>query len=141
MLAMKHGPVLSETYDLFKFGSQYASWDAWIRGEANFELSFKKMKDVDPEHPLELFDELSRAETQILDAVFSKYGNLTRWEIRDLTHTKECCPEWNDPDGSALPINLRSILLNHGKTEKEADEIIRHVREIDSVQDSLKALS
>lgn len=141
LVSMKHGPVLSETYDLFKIGSQSPEWNDWIAGESNFELSFKKMDKVDPLDPLELFDCLSVAEKDLLDEIYSKYGDLTRWQIRDLTHTKDCCPEWTDPDGSVLPISLQSILIAHGKNKEDSEKIVEHIREMDEIQETMRALS
>lgn len=141
LVSMKHGPVLSETYDLFKLGEQSPEWNEWIAGESNFELSFKKMNEVDKSDPLDLFDCLSRAEVEIFDEVFEKYGHLDRWQLRDLTHTKECCPEWSDPNGSVIPISTESLLMAHGKTEEESEKIIKHLREMEVVKESLRALS
>ena len=141
LISMRHGPVLSETYDLFKVGCQSSEWDKWIAGDKNFELSFKKMDQVNPSDPLDLFDCLSNAEVEIFDQIYEKYGHLTRWQLRDLTHTKECCPEWSDPEDSVIPISIKAILTMHGKTEEESDSILEHIREMDNVQASLKALS
>lgn len=141
LVSMKHGPVLSETCDLFRTGSQSAEWNDWIAGESNFELSFKKMDQVDPLDPLELFDCLSVAEKNLLDEIYSKYGNLTRWQIRDLTHTRNCCPEWTDPNGSVLPISLQSILIAHGRNKEDSEKIVEHIREMDELQEAMRALS
>lgn len=141
MFSLKFGPVLSKTYDLFKQEDPNSEWAKWISREPNYEFSFKKGKEVNPSDPLELFDCLSKAEISLLNEVFAKYGNLTRWQIRDATHEKNCCPEWTDPHGSALPISLKHLLTAHGKSDKVSDKIIRHVREMDSVHESLRALS
>ncbi len=141
MVSLKHGPVLSETYDLFKFGDQSSEWDNWIAGESNFELSFKKASEVNPSAPLDLFDDLSKIDIELFDEIYDKFGRMTRWQLRDLTHSKECCPEWSDPHDSMLPMNLKDILMIHGKTEEDAEKIIQHLYEIDSVQESLKSLS
>lgn len=141
MVSMKHGPVLSETCDLFKIGCQSPEWNDWIAGESNFELSFKKMDQINPSGTLELFDCLSEAEKQLLDEIYSKYGNLTRWKICDLTHTEDCCPEWTDPNGSVLPISLQSILIAHGKSKEDSEKIVEHIREMDEVEETMRTFA
>lgn len=141
MVSMKHGPVLSEIYDLFKISCQSPEWNDWIAGESIFELSFKKMDQINPSDTLELFDCLSEAEKQLLDEIYSKYGNWTRWKICDLTHTKDCCPEWTDPNGSELPISLQSILIAHGKSKEDSEKIVEHIREMDEVEETMRTFA
>ena len=141
MVSMKHGPVLSETCDLFKIGCQSPEWNDWIADESNFELSFKKMDQINPSGTLELFDCLSEAEKQLLDEIYSKYGNLTRWKICDLTHTEDCCPEWTDPNGSVLPISLQSILIAHGKSKEDSEKIVEHICEMDEVEETMRTFA
>jgi len=64
---------------------------------------------------------LSRAEEDILDRVFEKYGRLSRWEIRDLSHK---LPEWHDPHGSCVPISIKEILLHQGMSEEDAQGVV-----------------
>lgn len=125
-VSMNHGPVLSRTYDLVKSGGDYddSPWELWISGEANYEVSIKKVLSGVTDDD---FDELSKADIKILDETFSKYGHLKRFRICDLTH--EICPEWNDPHGSSIPINPRDIFLAGGKTEQEADACLRSFNE------------
>jgi hypothetical protein len=40
--------------------------------------------------------------------VFEKYGHMNRYKLRDLLH--QVLPEWQDPQGSALPITHEDIL-------------------------------
>ena len=140
MAAMRHGPVLLEIYDFIEFPSRNPGWSIWISGQANGKLSSPKIEDVDPQKPLEVFDDLSRAEVQILEAVFARYERLTHWESGDLMLMKKYAPEWDAPKGSTSPLSLRFILMSHGKNEQEANGIIRHIQEMDLVRDSLRAL-
>ena len=48
-------------------------------------------------------------------------GSLNRWKLVDLVHT---FPEWQDPNGSAIPITYRDILRASGKTELETSAIL-----------------
>lgn len=141
MAAVRHGPILLEISDFIEFPARHPGWSIWISGQANGELSSPKIEEVDPQKPLEVFDELSLAEVQILEAVFARYEHLTDWESCDLMLMKRYAPEWDAPKGSTLPLTLRSILLSHGKSEQEANEIIGHIQEMDRIWDTLRALS
>ena len=134
-VSMNNGPVLSRTYDLLKSGSplEESPWDDWIKGESNYEVSVKK-----PVHGLEdddAFDELSRADIKILDKVFSEFGHYKRFELCELTH--RICSEWQDPHGSSVAINPKSIFMAGGKSEAEAEALLDRMR----ARDQLKKFS
>lgn len=130
-VSMKNGPVLSLTYDLLKGGApeDASAWDEWIAGESNYEVSIKKPVREDIE---DVFDELSRADCRVLDRVFSEFGKYTRFELCELTH--KICPEWQDPHGSSIPINPKSVFMASGKTEEEAEELVARMRERHELQ-------
>ena len=64
--------------------------------------------------------ELSPAEEQLIDQVFGEHGRDSRWAILDYTYS---LPEWNYPDGGALPIEYRDILRAAEKTEAEISAV------------------
>ena len=64
---------------------------------------------------------LSLAEREIIENVFTEYGALSRWDICKTTHE---FPEWEDPQGSSLPIQIKDILERNNKTEPEANAIL-----------------
>jgi hypothetical protein len=66
-------------------------------------------------------DQLSPAEEQLLDAVWQEFGTMNQWELRDYSHS---LPEWRDPKGSSLPIQISDILLGEGFSEDEAREVL-----------------
>ena len=113
LVSMPHGPVLSNTLDLFRDDPE-SIWDAWVKHEANRVVSLAK--EIDSE---DVFDLLSVAATKVIDFVIGQFGSLGAWELRNLTHTKELCPEWQDPHGSSLPIDLEEILRCSGKSKQE----------------------
>jgi hypothetical protein len=55
------------------------------------------------------------------DAVWQEFGKMNQWDLRDYSHT---LPEWRDPKGSSLPIEIRDILLGEGFSEEEAREVL-----------------
>jgi uncharacterized phage-associated protein len=117
-VSMPQGPVLSRTLDLMTeepepHADHPSYWRTFISEPHEYEVSL--LRDDIPN------DQLSRAEEEILDRVFAQYGRLSRWEIRDLSHR---LPEWQDPHGSCVPINIKDILLHQGMSEGDAQAIV-----------------
>jgi uncharacterized phage-associated protein len=115
-VSMKHGPVLSRTYDLI------------VAEEAPGEHTFWRRHVSEPrEYAVRLLGEpprgaLSAAQEQVLDDVFAEFGAMDRWELVEFTHT---LPEWQDPHGSSVPIPLRDVLRGGGMDDEEADALER----------------
>jgi len=114
-VSMPHGPALSFTLDKINDsappdGSSY--WHRIISERKGHEVSL--LGDVPN-------DQLSQAEEQLLDAVFRDYGAMSQWEIRDFSHT---LPEWRDPNGSSVPIEIRDILLSEGLSQADVREVL-----------------
>jgi uncharacterized phage-associated protein len=120
--AMKHGPVLSNVYDLIKGnGSKAGLWDDHIHKEG---------------YALELVSdpgrrELSKGIVQKLTEVTERYRQLDDWELSERTHE---FPEWRShysPEGSPAPIPWQEILDAQGKAAMipsvERDEAARQV--------------
>lgn len=121
--SLPHGPVLSQTLNAARLGISH-DWNNMIEDVGGYSVGLKN-----PDLSVDDLDCLSKASTEILDSVYDRYGHLNAFEIRDLTHTKELCPEWQDPHGSSIPIKISDVLLNHGKTKIESDAIIRSITE------------
>ena len=113
-VSMPHGPVLSRTYDLIVSQPDPNEPSYWNRiiseHDANYEVRLLTRDDIPN-------GKLSRAEERILDEVFAEFGSMNRWQIRDYSHT---LPEWTDPDGGSLPIDLHDILIEGGIDEEQA---------------------
>jgi hypothetical protein len=116
MFSMPHGPVLSRTLDLMASEpdpKQPTYWHRYISppvGDYEVELRDAGIPS----------DDLSRAEEEILDSVFERFGHMTRWQVRDYTHS---LPEYEDPEGSSLPIFLSSLLQSAGISKEDAEAI------------------
>ena len=137
-VSMNNGPVLSQTYDLLKCGgdSEESPWNQWISGEPNYEVSLKKgVRGFDDD----AFDELSKSDIKILDRVFNTFGHYKRFDLCLKTH--DMCPEWQDPQGSSIPINPKDIFRSAGKTEEEAENCLRHVNERHQLKEFSSQLS
>lgn len=109
-VAMDHGPVVSQIYELIRrepIQGRGEIWRQYISEPAEFEVTLTA--DVPT-------DELSRAELALIGEVFAEHGRKSRWELVDFCHG---LAEWQDPQGSALPIEYRDILRAGGKTPSE----------------------
>jgi len=135
VVSMDNGPVLSKTLDLLNGsvgGPDGAKWDEWISDRENHNVSLRR------EFNRQDLDEISDVDLEVLDTVWSQFGKMDRWTIRDYTH--EHCPEWKDPKGSAYPIDDKDILIAVGKPPEEASalaENIRAQRNLDQILSSL----
>lgn len=134
LVSMPHGPVLSMTLNLMDGDTESAEngWEAWISDKENHELS-----TVRPVARQDL-KELSAADLDVLDAVWAKFGHMTKWQIRDYTH--EHCPEWKDPHGSSNPIAYQDVFLALGRSQDEAAELASHIEAERSIDRLFAAL-
>lgn len=135
VVAMRHGPVLSMTLDLINgdVESRDDGWEAWIGDRAEHEVALR-------ERPVERreLDELSAAEIDVLGAVWNKFGQMSKWQLRDYTH--DHCSEWHDPEGSAFPITHESIFKALGYSPADAKRLASGIEEEVRVDRLLVAL-
>jgi uncharacterized phage-associated protein len=115
MVAMKHGPVLSQVLDFINHGpdGNKSAWFEYVEAPESYDVRLKdgvKVADED-------LDELSRYELRVLGDVFEKYGPVDKWDLVGLLH--RILPEWADPGASASPIRPEQILRAEAKPEEE----------------------
>jgi uncharacterized phage-associated protein len=115
-VSMDKGPVLSRVYNLItEEQCQSGFWSEHISHAPDFDVELT----VDPG-----FDELSRAEEDLVKEIFSAHGHKNRWRLVDEVHH---LPEWQDPHGSMLPISIRDILKAVGKTPADIAAIEQEI--------------
>jgi len=121
LVSMPHGPVLSMTLNLMDGDTESAEngWEAWISDKENHEIAI-----VRPIVRNQL-NELSAADIDVLDDVWKKFGHMSKWEIRDYSHTH--CPEWKDPRGSSAPIEYEDVFVALGRTHDQANELAANI--------------
>ena len=130
VVAMRLGPVLSNTYDRICEDSEApSSWNDWIKDEADKEVSLRKHEVRNED-----FDLLSKADEKILDNVFAEFGHYHKYALVNVVH--ELCKEWKDPGRTSIPIPPKDIFLAGGLSEAEADELVNRMDD----QDKLKRL-
>jgi uncharacterized phage-associated protein len=121
LVSMDHGPVLSITYQHIngELRSAEGGWDTWVSGRANYDVSLQDPSCIrTPEQDLlELCDD----DLDVLEQTWAEFGHMTKWQIRDYTH--DHCPEWEDPRGSMIPMDLQDLFKALDYDENQAREL------------------
>lgn len=121
--SMPEGPVPSRLCDLIKGkGDAQEEWDAVFRREGSEVVALRELP----------CDWLSELETDILDAVDSRFGSMSAEELSEWTRNPANCPEWKAPQGEPLPISKADILRALGK----GDEAIAFILEEDAAHEA-----
>ena len=110
-VSMDHGPVVSNIYDLIRRKMEGPTWAEYISepmGDGNKEV--RLLKDVK-------LSSLSRAEEKLISETFEKYGHWNRYRLRDFVLHK--LPEWQDPEGTSIPITIADIMKAGGEDNRE----------------------
>jgi uncharacterized phage-associated protein len=113
--SLQHGPILSFTLNRINEDPEPANPTYWHRF-----ISERRVHEVELLRDAPV-DELSPAEVALLNDVFERLGHLTQWDLRDLSHS---LPEWRDPQGSRLPIEVGDILRAGRIPADQAQEIL-----------------
>ncbi|MCA8835539.1 MAG: SocA family protein [Proteobacteria bacterium] len=134
-VSMTHGPVNSSTYDYIKSNADLSQcgWADFLykKNNRSIQLSNDSIKEED-------LDELSKNEIKVLEGVWAQFGQMTPWQIRTWTHNPANVPEWEDPNGSTLPISLLSIM--HAVNLPNAEEHAASVEDFSKIDYMLKNL-
>jgi uncharacterized phage-associated protein len=117
-VSMEHGQVLSKTYDLLKEASLGRSY--W----RNFISPPNTRKEVKLLKPTET-GELSRADRELIEEIFSRYGQMDRWELANITHG---LPEYRETNGPSLPVGYADVLLKAKRAS--AEEVEKTLKEL-----------
>jgi len=124
LVSMDQGPVNSITYDYINgYADERRSWEEFITDRSHYYVGLVNIAlDVDD------LDELSDFELDALRETWSAVGHLDKWEIRNYTHDN--CPEWEDPDGSSLPIPYARVFkfLRKANSDELAKRIVARRR-------------
>lgn len=127
-VSMDHGPVVSNIYNLIISDDTYKPfWSQYITPPlGEYEVALRS-GDI-PEN------QLSRAEEKLLREVFGTYGTWSRWKLRDFTHT---LPEWTDPKGSSIPIEIDAVLLAQGASEEDVSGVVSDLKAAEAANEIL----
>jgi len=114
LVSMPDGPVTSITNNFIDGRLEARIWQTFVSPRRGYDVS--AAGDID----FEALDELSRAEVEVLEHLWSKFGSYDKYAIRDWTHNKANVPEWEDPKGSSYDISYEKIFRLLGKPDAKA---------------------
>jgi len=102
-VSMPFGPVNSYTYSYIQGNAptRQGEWLEYISPRFGTNLRLSQQITFDD------LDELSRNDLKILHEVWSEFRDIDPFELAQWTH--EYCPEWRNPNGSSIPIELSTI--------------------------------
>ncbi|MHC6203044.1 Panacea domain-containing protein [Breznakiellaceae bacterium SP9] len=135
-VSMPNGPVLSQLYDLIK--GKYKDKEAQSLWNSRFMVDAYNLIAVTNRIPT---GELSKFEVNVLDTLYQQFKDSDYNDMIQYVHSN--CPEWLDPNGSSVPIEMEDILKSIGKTEQEIKWIIDEQKTFaqeDAIFASLSAL-
>jgi uncharacterized phage-associated protein len=122
LVSMPHGPVLSRTLDCINGASPSieGGWETWVADKAGHEVALRDQNMVrSPEQDLL---RLSESDLEVLGDTWEQFGQWDRWDLVNYTHSN-ACPEWQDPDGSSLPIPYEILFEKLGYTTDQAQAL------------------
>jgi uncharacterized phage-associated protein len=129
-VSMNNGPVLSKVLSLITDDRPKPVWSQFISAPlGEYEVRLVKVAPTDC---------LSRAEENLMQEIFERYGHRSRWDLIDNVMHK--LPEWRDPSGSSIPIQIREILAAAGEGEEEISAVLRELHSFASDEDRLARL-
>jgi len=126
-VSMDHGPVTSRILGLITEDKPKPVWSQFISAPLG-EYEVRLLKPAPT-------DRLSRAEEKLMTEIFEEYGRRNRWDLIDNVMHK--LPEWQDPQGSSIPISFRDILRAGGDSEDEIRSVLKELQSIADDEDHL----
>lgn len=131
-VSMKHGQVLSTTYNLVRrliFGGMY--WYEFISAPFDEKFDEKLVRLTrEPET-----DELSRADRALIQEIYDRFGHMDRWTLAKYTH--DDLPEYQKTEDSSIPTEYEYVL----RCENVPEETIRRLLDEGFTLDQLKSLA
>ena len=127
------GPILENSDTFFRNGPkntyEVSVWGKWFFPESDKKYLELKNKNLTSEELEDKLSLLSYEDTDILDAVYSKFGSTPWKEFIKLTHTKTICPEWQEPRKHPNhEIKIKDLCRLNGKNQKETNSILNSLK-------------
>jgi uncharacterized phage-associated protein len=137
LVSMPHGPVLSRTLDLMNFGSstENGEWDSFVAEKDGRYMSLNGHQGL----TIDDLRELSESDIEVLDSIWGRFGKLSALQLREYTHNSDNCPEWQDPDGSSVPIKLETLLEKLGYSQADIEKAVANTRKQAWINSKLSA--
>lgn len=121
-VSMPHGPVNSSTLDYLNGAYRNdGGWSNYLQDRANNDVGLSNLNMT-----LDDLDCLSEGDIGILNIVWIQFGQMDGFDLADWTHNH--IVEWQDPNGSSIPIPLDRIMTAVG-----LDNPLERARELNSL--------
>ena len=111
-VSMDFGPANTFTYSLMngEVEPRHAQvWAEFIAPRAGYDIPLARPIAIDD------LDELSRADIEILEQTWDRFKDIDKYDLAEWTH--KYCPEWQDPNGSSVPIDFSTVYKQLEKAE------------------------
>lgn len=137
LVSMDHGPVLSRVYNHMNGSVRSApgGWDSWISDRAGHMVALREPNSIND--PSEDLLALSDSDLEVLAEVWGEFGHWDRWDLVRYTH--EHLPEWQNPNGSSLPISYASLFNALGYSDQASADLQNHLIEQDRLSAAFSA--
>ena len=131
LVSMPDGPVPSVTLNLINGNAEHDAWSRFVSARVGYDVS------VGDNITFERLDRLSRADKQVLEDLWDRFGSYDKYALRDFTHKKQNIPEWVDPQGSSNPIYHEDVFRYLHKEDSQAlAEGVEEYRRVHSYLDA-----
>jgi len=119
-VSMDNGPVGSNLLRLItEENREKPIWSKYITPPmGEFEI---QMKTSDIPN-----DRLSLADEKLINEVYAEFGYRNRWDLID--YVMHDLPEWQNPHGRSIPINIRDILRAGNIDSEEISAVMQELR-------------
>ncbi len=124
--SMDNGPVLSNIYDLIM--GRYDDETIQQYWENHFVKHGYDLVSINGDKIFD--DELSRREEELIDSIDSQFHDKDYKYMIRYVHLKKLFPEWQDPQGSSIPLYKKDLLKSIGRTDEEIDEILEEENQL-----------
>lgn len=124
-VSMDNGPVVSRIYGLIReepAPGVSGEWARHIQPSDRYDVSLAEPAGD---------DELSPAEIKLLRQIFALHGRKNRWDLVAYCHE---LPEWRNPNGSSVPIEVEDILRGESRPADEIAEVLAELENVALVQ-------
>ncbi|MEM8642615.1 MAG: Panacea domain-containing protein [Cyanobacteria bacterium P01_G01_bin.54] len=113
LYSLDNGPILSLTLDNINgqtYSQESTLWSQFISKLEQEKYSVYLIKSPG-------IGKLSRAEVKLVNEVYEELGHMTYGQLISWSHNPRNIPEWQDPNGSSIPIKLCDILGSEGYSD------------------------
>jgi uncharacterized phage-associated protein len=122
--AMPYGMVLSSTYSLVNEESTSSSyWKRFITAPQNYDVNLIEVPE---------YDELSKAELELIRELYNKWGHKNRWYLVNEVHHK--LAEWKNPNGSSIPVTYQEVFVENKIPEEDFSIFLEELEDLALVE-------